>query len=82
MSDTREIVKSLDNIRGKLKVIIDGLNALDTTSDDGTNRLMVNRVSLTMFEVVDELVNTETAIYNFLMRRGRNELCSKENIKS
>lgn len=70
MDDKRKIIKNLRKHRKQLQVMVKNLEALDTTDDLRLNRILVNAVTITLFEFIDEMVNTEADIYNFFKRRG------------
>lgn len=72
----KQIVKTLGKIRDNLNVIITSFEELD--GDKKTERLATNRITFTMFEVVDELVDVEANIYNFLKRRQKNGLRTRK----
>jgi Zn-dependent oligopeptidase len=63
----KQIVKALGRVRDNLNVIIASFEELD--GDKKTERLATNRITFTLFEVVDELVDVEANIYNYLKRR-------------
>ena len=63
----KQIVKALGRVRDNLNVIIANFEELD--GDNKTERLATNRITFTLFEVVDELVDVEANIYNYLKRR-------------
>jgi len=78
----KQIVKALGRVRDNLSVIITSFEELD--GDKKTERLVTNRITFTMFEVVDELVDVEANTYNFLRRRQnglRTKKASKEGTR-
>lgn len=66
----KDIIKSLRKHRAELTAIINGLKNLDETDDPRLNRILAQGIVLTLFELVDTLVNTEINIHNFMKRRG------------
>ena len=70
MYDKQKILKSLETHKKQVVALVNGFEALDKSDDKLLNRLIVNNVAITLFELIDSLVNTEIDIYNYLHRRG------------
>jgi len=68
------ITKSINSHQRQLAEILAGLEKLDGTNDNRTNRIIVQNIMFTMYEFIDSIVNTENDIYSFLKRREENEL--------
>jgi len=66
----QDIIKALKKHRRELTAIIDGFKQLDETDDRRLNRIIAQKIVLTLFEFIDTLVNTEINIHNFMKRRG------------
>lgn len=66
----QDIIKSLKKHRRDLAIIINGFEQLDETNNSGLNRVLVRKIVLTLFELVDAMVDTEVNIHNFMKRRG------------
>ena len=69
MDDKDKILKSLKNHEKQVVAIVNGFEALDKTEDRRLNRLIVNNITMTLFELLDTLVNTEVDIYNYMQGR-------------
>ena len=70
MDEKREILEELEKHKKQVVALINSFEALDKSDDKLLNRLMVNNIAITLFELIDSLVNTEIDIYNYLHRRG------------
>ncbi len=66
----KDIIKALRQNRRELTSIIDGLTQLDETDDGRLNRVLTQSIVLTLFEFIDNLVDTEIDIHNYMKRRG------------
>lgn len=71
-----EILDSLVRVRGNLDIVIANLSILGT-GNSTQDRIATIRVTFSLFDVIDELVDTEANIYNFLRREQRG-VCTKE----
>lgn len=70
MEDKQEIMDELERHKKQVVALINGFEALDKSDDKLLNRLIVNNIAMTLFELIDSLVNTEIDIYNYMHRRG------------
>uniref|UniRef100_A0A6M3LAG2 Uncharacterized protein n=1 Tax=viral metagenome TaxID=1070528 RepID=A0A6M3LAG2_9ZZZZ len=70
MEDKQEILNSLEIHKKQVVSLINAFEALDKSDDKLLNRLIVNNIAITLFELIDTLVNTEIDTYNYLHRRG------------
>jgi len=64
-----EIIKNLRKNQERLGEIINGFEALNT-EDQTVERHAQNKITFTMFELMDNIGKVEVAIYNYLKRRG------------
>lgn len=70
MSDKKDdIIEELQKHKKQVVSLILGFEALDKTEDKMLNRLLVNNIAITLFELIDTLVNTEIDIYNYMQDR-------------
>jgi len=65
-----KIIKALTKHIEQLDFLRANFKFLDTTDNQGVNRVTVNNITFTLFELIDSIVNTEADIYNFMKRRG------------
>ena len=66
----QDITKALKKHRRELTAVIEGFKHLDETDDGRLNRILVQKIVLTLFNFIDTFVYTEIDIYNFMKRRG------------